>query len=54
MTARRPWHTEPPPAGVWLRVWWLVTEVTARWDGAVWRDERGCALAGPVTHWREG
>ena len=47
------WQTGEPPRGVWLRVWWHVTEVTAQWDGCNWRDRQGLLLAGPVTHWRE-
>ena len=52
--SRVKWHTETPPVGRWLVVWWYVKEVTARWDGYNWRDVMGCVLSGPITHWREG
>ena len=48
------WQTGEPPRGVFVTIWWHVTEVTAQWDGRNWRDEAGRILAGPVTHWREG
>lgn len=54
MSIKRQWHTDEPPRCVWLCVWWHVTEVTAAFDGSVWRDEGGRVLAGPITHWREG
>ena len=53
MTAHRR-RTDAPPTDAWCEVWWWGEGVvTARWDGAHWRDRRGCILVEPVTHWRE-